>query len=115
MEGRMGLRRLHSRVTFSVKGGAVTLSGEVTTGDLKAAPTKAVERIEGVRSVDNRIEVLPQSPGDERIRPGVYAATYGQLVLNQYVARAVAPVHIVVKNGNVTLEGSVDNQTDKAE
>jgi hyperosmotically inducible protein len=26
---------------------------------------------------------------------------------------AVPPIHIVVKNGNVTLEGIVDNQTDK--
>lgn len=100
-------------LNFRVNGDTVTLLGQVTGGDLKAAAADAVGRIAGVRSVDNQIEVLPQSPSDEKVRLGVYVATYGQLVFNQYATRAIAPVHIVVKNGNVTLEGTVDDQEDK--
>lgn len=102
-------------LTYRVDGSTVTLLGQVTRPALKAAAEKAVKQIEGVRSVVNQIEVLPASPVDGRIRLAVYAATYGQLLLSQYAARALAPVHIVVKNGNATLQGTVENQMDKTQ
>ena len=100
-------------LAFRVEGDTVTLLGQVTRPVLKSDAEKAVKQIEGVRRVDNQIEVLPVSAADGRIRLTVYAATYGQPVLNQYAVRAVPPVHIIVKHGNVTLEGAVANQMDK--
>ena len=61
----------------------------------------------------NKIEVLPVSPNDDRLRLAVYRAIYSQPGLDMYALRAVPPIHIIVKNGNVTLEGVVANQADK--
>lgn len=100
-------------LSFHIKGSTVTILGQVTRASLKRSAEKTVKQIEGVQSVDNPIEVLPASPGDSRIRLSVFGATYGQLLLNQFEVQSVPPVHIIVKNGNVTLEGAVDNQSDK--
>lgn len=102
-------------LTYRVDGGTVTLLGEVNRAGLKTAAEKAVKQVEGVRSVVDQVEVLPETPQDTRLRLAVYAATYGEPVLNQYALRAVPPVHIVVKNGNVVLEGNVDAAMDKAQ
>ena len=80
---------------------------------LKADAGRAVKGIEGVETVDNQIEVLPLSPNDDRIRIAVYRAIYGQTSLQRYSMQAVPPIHIIVKNGNVTLEGVVGNEGDK--
>jgi hyperosmotically inducible protein len=72
-----------------------------------------VKRIEGVEKVVNNIEVLPTSFNDDRIRRDVYRKIYGNDVLSPYQLRAVPPIHIIVKNGNVTLEGAVARQMDK--
>jgi hyperosmotically inducible protein len=72
-----------------------------------------VKGIEGVESVDNRIEVLPLSPNDDRIRRAVYNAIYGTPGLDRYALQAVPPIHIIVKNGNVALEGVVATEGDK--
>lgn len=93
--------------------GTVTLLGQVARPVLKSDAENAVKRIEGVPKVINNIEVLPTSPNDDRIRRAVYRAIYGNDVLNQYQLRAVPPIHIIVKNGNVTLEGAVARQMDK--
>jgi hyperosmotically inducible protein len=50
---------------------------------------------------------------DDGVRRSVYRAIYGNDVLGQYAMRAVPPIHIIVKNGNVTLEGVVARQMDK--
>ena len=68
---------------------------------------------EGVERVVNNIEVLPLSPNDDQIRMAVYRAVYGQASLNRYALNAVPPIHIIVKNGHVTLEGVVANEGDK--
>src|SRR5215471_7600291 len=93
--------------------GTVTLLGQVARPVLKSDAENAVKRIEGVEKVVNNIEVLPTSPNDDRIRRAVYRAIYGNDVLSQYQLRAVPPIHIIVKNGNVTLEGAVARQMDK--
>jgi hyperosmotically inducible protein len=66
-----------------------------------------------VESVDNRLEVLPLSPNDDRIRRAVYNAIYGTAGLDRYALQAVPPIHIIVKNGNVALEGVVATEGDK--
>jgi BON domain-containing protein len=93
--------------------GTVTLLGEVSRPTLKSDAENAVKRIEGVERVDNQIKVLPTSPNDDRIRRAVYRSIYGNDVLSQYALRAVPPIHIIVENGNVTLEGVVARQMDK--
>ena len=93
--------------------GTVTLLGQVSRPTLKSDAENVVKRIEGVERVDNQIKVLPLSPNDDRIRSAVYRAIYGNEVLSQYALRAVPPIHIIVENGNVTLEGVVARQMDK--
>ena len=93
--------------------GTVTLLGEVSRPTLKSDAENAVKGIEGVERVDNQIKVLPTSPNDDRIRRAVYRSIYGNDVLSQYALRAVPPIHIIVENGNVTLEGVVARQMDK--
>jgi hyperosmotically inducible protein len=93
--------------------GTVTLLGQVSRPTLKSDAENVVKRIEGVERVDNQIKVLPTSPNDDRIRRATYRAIYGNDVLSQYALRAVPPIHIIVENGNVTLEGVVARQMDK--
>jgi hyperosmotically inducible protein len=93
--------------------GTVTLLGEVSRPTLKSDAEKAVREIEGVERVDNQIKVLPVSPNDDRIRRATYRKIYGHSVLSQYQLRAVPPIHIIVDNGHVTLEGVVARQMEK--
>jgi hyperosmotically inducible protein len=93
--------------------GTVTLLGQVARPTLKSDAENAVKRIEGVEKVVNHIEVLPTSINDDQIRRATYRAIYGNEVLSEYQLRAVPPIHIIVNNGNVTLEGVVARQMDK--
>jgi hyperosmotically inducible periplasmic protein len=93
--------------------GTVTLIGEVSRPTLKSDAENVVKKIEGVTRVVNNLEVLPTSFNDDRIRRDVYRAIYGNEVLNQYQMRAVPPIHIIVKNGHVKLEGVVARAMDK--
>ena len=93
--------------------GTVTLLGQVARPVLKSDAENAVKRIEGVEKVVNNIEVLPTSGNDDRIRRAVYRAIYGNSVLSQYQLRAVPPIHIIVNNGHVSLEGVVARSMDK--
>lgn len=93
--------------------GTVTLLGQVARPVLKSDAENSVKRIEGVDKVVNNIEVLPTSPNDDRIRRSVYRAIYGNSVLSQYQMRAVPPIHIIVNNGHVALEGVVARSMDK--
>lgn len=98
---------------FRVDGGNVTLSGQVVRPTLKSGAENVVKNIEGIEKVTNNIEVLPLSPNDDRLRIAVYRAIYGHTALQRYSIRSVPPIHIIVKNGNVTLEGVVANEGDK--
>ncbi len=93
--------------------GTVTLLGQVVNPTLKSDAGNAVKHIEGVEKVVNNIEVLPTSPNDDGIRRATYRAIYGNSVLSQYQLRAVPPIHIIVNNGRITLEGVVARQMDK--
>jgi hyperosmotically inducible periplasmic protein len=100
-------------LAYKVEGDRVILLGQVVRPTLKSDAERSVKSIEGVAGVDNRIEVLPTSPNDDRIRRAVYRAVYGEGALFQYGLASVPSVHIIVKNGHVALEGVVDNETDK--
>jgi hyperosmotically inducible protein len=100
-------------LSYKVDGYNVTLIGQVTRPTLKSDAENVVKRIEGVEQVDNQIEVLPVSPNDDRIRRAVYRAIYGYPALQKYAMGVQQPIRIIVKNGNVFLEGVVDNEADK--
>jgi len=101
-------------LAFRVDGGTVTLLGEVTQPILKSNAESAVKSVEGVQQVVNSIEVLPLSPNDDSIRRGAYRAIYGDPSLStRYGYRAIPSIHIIVKNGNIKLEGVVANEADK--
>jgi hyperosmotically inducible protein len=93
--------------------GTLTLLGEVSRPTLKSDAERAVREIEGVERVDNQIKVLPVSPNDDRLRRATYRKIYGHNVLSQYQLRAVPPIHIIVENGHVALEGVVARQMEK--
>ena len=100
-------------LAYRVDGSKVTLLGEVTRPTLKSDAENVVKKIEGVENVDNQIEVLPLSPNDDRVRLAAYRAIYSKAPLQRYQLSAVPPIHIIVKNGNITLEGVVANEGDK--
>ncbi len=126
-------------IYFRLYGNTVILQGYAGLPTLKTNAGKAVKGVPGVASVDNQIEVLPLSMVDDRIRRAVYDRIYTQPNLRKYnayqgtVRWATRPqpnltqmaggilydpptgynaIHIIVKNGNVSLFGVVDNQTD---
>lgn len=124
-------------ITFGLHGKTVVLRGYASRPTLKDNAGRAVKSIKGVESVDNQIEVLPLSPNDDRVRAAVYNRIYtaptlrmynanqGQLGRGRSVARMAGgitadppigfhAIHIVVKNGNVSLYGVVNNSSDVA-
>jgi len=100
-------------ISYKVDGFTVTLLGQVVRPSLKSDAENVVKHIEGVEKVDNQIEVLPTSPGDDRLCVRLFHAIYGYPALEKYALGVQKPIRILVKNGNVTLEGVVDNDADK--
>jgi hyperosmotically inducible protein len=94
---------------------SVVLSGQVVWPILKSDAENAVERIEGVKKVANNIEVLPFSPYDNTIRRREFYAIYDAVGFERYAIQAVPPIHIIVNNGHVTLEGMVADQFDRTQ
>jgi osmotically-inducible protein OsmY len=124
-------------IHFAIQGDTVVLRGQASRPTLKSGIESSVKRIDGVKNVTNEIEVLPVSPNDDRIRATVYRSIYSAPALQRYtgnwgrasrmpsVARAAGgitndppmgyhAIHIIVKNGNVTLNGVVDSDADFA-
>jgi hyperosmotically inducible periplasmic protein len=100
-------------LAFKVEGDKVILLGQVTNPVNRVDAEKAVKGIEGVEQVDNQIEVLPVSPMDDRLRRALFRSIYGFAPLRKYDMGVIKPIRIIVKRGNVTLEGIVDSQSDK--
>jgi hyperosmotically inducible periplasmic protein len=98
---------------YQVNGNVVTLLGQVTQPYIKDDAAKAVKGLEGVETVDNQIQVLPLSSFDDRTRRAEFQSIYSFSSLQRYSNMAVSPIHIIVANGHVTLEGVVDTQGDK--
>jgi hyperosmotically inducible protein len=101
------------QMKFSLEGRKVVLSGQVTRPVLRSSAANVVKALPGVEEVVNNIEVLPLSPNDDRLRIALYRTIFGQAGLGRYTLGAIPQVHILVKNGNVTLAGRVINEMDK--
>lgn len=100
-------------ITFTLDGKKVTLTGQVLRATLKRNAAEAVQSLEGVDTVVDQIEVLPNSASDDELRRGVYRAIFETAELAPYAAQTAPPIHIVVKNGSVVLEGTVKSVADK--
>jgi len=122
-------------LNFTYDGSSVTLTGYASRPTLKSDAQRAVASIESVNTVVNKIEVLPLSPMDDQIRFKTYLAIYRNPNLRKYssggpfmprltpmwMAGGITnnppigwhPIHIIVKNGNVTLTGIVDRDMDR--
>ena len=100
-------------LSYRVEGQKVVLSGKVSRPVLKSDAENVVKRIPGVKAVENRIEVLPLSGFDDRIRLAELRAVYGNGNLSRYALTPAPPIRIIVDRGHVTLEGAVASQMDR--
>jgi len=122
-------------IDFTVKGSTVTLTGLASRPTLKDSAERVTKKVEGVEKVVNQIEVAPLSPNDDGIRLRTYIAIYGHPTLARLnpnrgvpwlgtlAQRAGGitndpplgphPIHILVKNGDVTLRGYLTSAAEK--
>jgi hyperosmotically inducible periplasmic protein len=121
-------------IVFRVDRGTVYLAGYSYQGNLKADAEMATNRASGVNEVANKIEVLPASQNDDRIRWATFYRIYTDDFLSRYAPggefgvlqdlrderhfpgmQPVGPyaIHIIVKNGRTMLLGIVDSAADR--
>ena len=121
-------------LAFSVEKGKVTLIGYTYQSGLKSHAERALKRVPGVDQIENRIETLPASPMDDRIRWATFYTIYTDDFLSRYSPGGAMsahyeltqslrfpgvqplgayPIHIIVKNGRTTLMGVVGSEMDK--
>jgi len=129
-------------MAFKYDKGTVTLMGYAYQPGLKTDAERAVKRAAGVDEVKDQIEELPPSRNDDELRWKTYYAIYRDPFLSRYApgggvlwghrhafGRAFSPfgagpfpgmepagdypIHIIVRNGRMTLLGVVDNESDK--
>lgn len=100
-------------VSVAVDSGVVTLAGKVTMPFKRTDIEKRVAKVDGVKEIENRIEVLPVSQFDNELRYRIAHAIYGNPNFWSYAAMVNPPIHIVVDRGRVTLTGVVDSEVDK--
>jgi hyperosmotically inducible protein len=104
---------IFDNVSFFVDEGRVELLGEVSEPFKKADLGRIAQHVPGVTSLSNELKVLPLSPMDNRLRQQVARAIYRDPVLSGYSMELVPPIHIIVDNGHVTLEGVVRTDMEK--
>jgi hyperosmotically inducible periplasmic protein len=100
-------------IAFTLDGDKVTLTGYVLRPTLRANAEAAVKSLEGVSSVKNLIEVLPKSSADDESRRAVYRSVFEDSTLQRYAAQEVPLIHIILRKGEVTLEGAVATEAEK--
>jgi osmotically-inducible protein OsmY len=122
-------------MAFNVDRGTVTLTGYAYHGSLKSAAESATRRVSGVDEIANRVELLPASQNDDRIRWATFYRIYSDAFLSRYAPGGpdqirrelydsrrfpgmhqplgMYAIHIVVRNGHTTLFGVVDNKGDR--
>lgn len=104
---------IFDNVEFTLTDGELILTGEVSRPSVKRTIEKSVARVVGVHKVVNNIEVLPVSFYDNRIRRALVHQIYGSQMFARLAIQANPPIHVIVKNGHVTLEGVVFNEGQK--
>jgi hyperosmotically inducible protein len=100
-------------VHADVDQGVVTLTGKVTMPYKRDEIARRVAKVDGVREVQNQIEVLPVSQFDDELRFRIARAIYGNSNFWTYGSMVNPPIHIIVEHGRVTLEGVVQSEVDR--
>jgi hyperosmotically inducible periplasmic protein len=100
-------------LAYSINGSTVTLYGQVVRPSTRSDAARSVSRIQGVTRVINKIEVLPLSGFDDRIRSQTYRSIANTAGLHRYLMGTNPSIHIVVNRGHVTLTGVVSSKTDR--
>jgi hyperosmotically inducible protein len=100
-------------ISVRVNAGNLELMGQVSQPFKKADLQRILQRVSGVTSLTNELEVLPVSFDDDNLRIRVARAIYRDPALSRYAIQAVPPIHIIVKNAHVTLEGVVNSELEK--
>ena len=95
-----------------VRNGAVLLEGAVTEPKKAADIVERVSKVRGVQALENRIEALPASQSDDRLRVAIATAIYRDAAFENY-SMVDPPVHVIVNNGHVTLVGFVRSQIER--
>jgi osmotically-inducible protein OsmY len=98
-------------VNFELQGKTVVLTGFVVKDTFPERAVRALKQIDGVEQVVNHLEVLPPSRRDDVLRKNVYQVVFSSGSGPGEGKYAGSPIHIVVKNGFVTLEGVVNSDT----
>ncbi len=100
-------------INARVVDGVVTLSGKVTMPYKRNDIERRIADVAGVRQVNNEITVLPVSLFDDELRFRISRALYGNANFWRYGSMVNPPIHIIVENGRVTLEGVVNSNIDR--
>ena len=100
---------VYDYVDGRVAQGNVRLTGAVTAPEKLSAILERVAKVKGVQSIDNKIEVLPSSQPDDRLRIAIVDAIYRDPAFDNY-SRVDPPIRVIVNNGHVTLIGYVRSQ-----
>ena len=99
--------------TVAVKDGVVTLGGQTYNDIGRDSALALVRRMPGVKDIVNQVEVSPVSSFDDGIRWRTLRAIYADSALSRYAIDPARPIRIIVDNGHVTLEGTVNSSMDK--
>ena len=100
-------------VTATAEDGVVTLDGTVREPFQRSGYEAVVARVSGVARVVNKVEVLPLSAFDDQIRRAAVGAIYDAGTLRTLMRGPNPPIHVIVANGTVRLEGVVRNEMDR--
>ena len=100
-------------VDVRVADGVATLTGFVTTSSKSKEFTKLASQVRGIRRVVNEIETLPVSMMDDALRAEIAVKIYGSPAFSDDAKQRVGPVHIIVRDGQVTLTGVVDSEAER--
>ena len=104
---------IFDEVGASVKDGTVTLTGKVTMPFKRDDIEKRVAKVDGVRTVNDQISVLPVSQFDDELRYRIARSIYNNSNFWNYATMVNPPIHIVVEHGRVTLTGVVQSNVDR--
>lgn len=99
-------------IKFQLDGNTVTLTGQVYNLIIRSRAENTVKKIDGVERVINKIENLPTSGFDNRIRRQTVRSFSNTGGISRYLVGPRPSMRIIVDNGHLTLEGFVTNQSD---
>jgi osmotically-inducible protein OsmY len=85
------------------------MTGAVSQPDKSTDILERVAKVRGVQGIDNKIDVLPASQSDDRLRLAIVTAIYRDPAFENY-SMVDPPIHVIVNNGHVTLVGYVRSQ-----